>query len=95
MAVICGWSLGLAIRAALVQDSPVPYLHDQLLQHLHSHPDVHGQVFGRSVPGKQLISHLSLAQSLHPARYDTKLPKIIAPCLVPESMKGVSGGFRN
>ena len=43
---------GLAVRTAVVQDSAVPHLHHQLLQHLHSHLDVHGQVSGRRVPGK-------------------------------------------
>ena len=44
---------GLAVRAAVVQDGAVPHLHHQLLQHLHSHPNVHGQVSRRSVPGEQ------------------------------------------
>ena len=54
---------GLAVRVAVVQDGAVPHLHHQFLQHLHSHPDVHGQVSGRRVPGKS-----SSTQSL---RYET------------------------
>ena len=42
----------VAVRTAVVQDGAVLNLHHELLQHLHSHPNVHGQVSGRCVPGK-------------------------------------------
>ena len=44
---------GMALRPPLVQDGPVPHLHHKLLQHLHSHPHVHGQVPRRRLPGEK------------------------------------------